>query len=169
LEPALEDQQEDVGLTQAQAHEEAQVVDMLGSDGGEELLRIKAFCAHILRTLALPLLREVESANKLRADAEPFTPRRVTRRSSSATTATPVPASAKPTRKASVAETVLLKALGFTAFDLAATDEELLAFKRMFDSPVCDQQLRVMAALFGKTMPVNGQEVQGGPAEAMAH
>jgi hypothetical protein len=169
FEPEVEDQQGDVGLTQAQVHEEAQIVDMLGSDGGEELLRIKAFCAHILRTLAPPLLREVESANKLRADAEPFTPRRVTRRSSSATTATPVPASAKPTRKASVAETVLLKALGFTAFDLAATDEELLAFKRMFDSPVCDQQLRVMAALFGKTMPVNGQEVQGGPAEAKAH
>jgi hypothetical protein len=68
-----------------------------------------------------------------------------------------------------VAETVLLKALGFTAVDLEATDEDLLAFKRMFDSPVCDQQLRIMAALFGKTMPVAGQEAQGGPAEIQAH
>jgi hypothetical protein len=68
-----------------------------------------------------------------------------------------------------VAETVLLKALGFTAMDLEATDEDLLAFKRLFDSPVCDQQLRIMAALFGKTMPAAGQEAQGGPAEIRAH
>jgi hypothetical protein len=64
---------------------------------------------------------------------------------------------------------VLLKALGFTAVDLAATDEDLLAFKRMFDAPVCDQHLRVMAALFGKTMPAEGQEAQGRPTEVQAH
>jgi hypothetical protein len=164
LEPVMEDQQGDLGFPQAQAHETA-----MQSLEGEELSRIKAFCAHMLKTLAPPLLREVESTNKLRADAEPFTPRRMTRRSSSAASAAPAPTPAKATRKASVAETVLLKALGFTAMDLEATDEDLLAFKRMFDSPVCDQQLRIMAALFGKTMPAAGQEVQGGPAEIRAH
>jgi hypothetical protein len=116
--------------------------------------------------LAPPLLCEVESANRLRADAEPFTPRRVTRRST--TTATSVPATEKTRKKASAAETVLLKALGFTHPDLAVSDEELVAFKRMFDSPVCDQQLRVMAAFFGKTMPSMEQETQRGAAEVEA-
>jgi hypothetical protein len=49
-----------------------------------ELARVKSFCSSILKTLAPPLLQEVEKATGLRADAEPFTPKRVTRRSTAA-------------------------------------------------------------------------------------
>jgi hypothetical protein len=46
-----------------------------------ELARVKNFCSSLLKTLAPPLLHEYEKATGLRADAEPFTPKRVTRRS----------------------------------------------------------------------------------------
>jgi hypothetical protein len=41
--------------------------------------RMRAFCARILKALAPPLLREVQSVSVLRPQAEPFTPRRSTR------------------------------------------------------------------------------------------
>jgi hypothetical protein len=41
------------------------------------LARMKDFCSRLLKSLAHPLLREVESS--LRANAEPFTPRRSSR------------------------------------------------------------------------------------------
>ncbi|KAM0834673.1 hypothetical protein ACQ4PT_063446 [Festuca glaucescens] len=126
LVPTVEAQQNVLGQAQEQA--------MHGMEN-EATARIKTFCANIIKALAPPLLREVESANRLRAEAEPFTPRRVTRRSS--TTTTPAPLADKPVKKASAAETVLLKALGITPADLVVSDEDLLAFKRMFDSPVC--------------------------------
>jgi hypothetical protein len=43
------------------------------------LCRIKMFCSSILKKLAPPFLREVEGSSGLRADAQPFTPRRLTR------------------------------------------------------------------------------------------
>jgi hypothetical protein len=43
------------------------------------LCRIRRFCSSILKKLAPPLLREVEGSSGLRADAQPFTPRRLTR------------------------------------------------------------------------------------------
>jgi hypothetical protein len=41
----------------------------------------------------------------------------------------------KPLKKASAAETVLIKALGITPTDLAVNGEDLRTFKVMFDSP----------------------------------
>jgi hypothetical protein len=123
---------------------------------GGDLACIKAFCASIIKTLAPPLLREVESMSRLRADAEPFTPRRVTRRATSAS----VSAVGKQAKKASTAETVLLKALGITPADLAVSEGDLLRFKRVFDEPMREQHLRVVAAIFGKTMPVSCQLVE---------
>jgi hypothetical protein len=49
-----------------------------------ELARVRSFCSSILKTLAPPLLSEFERTTGLRADAEPFTPRRVNRRSAAA-------------------------------------------------------------------------------------
>jgi hypothetical protein len=109
---------------------------------------MKEFCAKLLKTLALPLLREVESVSALRPDAEPFTPRRSARLGA--------PASAivgRQPRKASAAETVLLKALGITPMDLTVDDAALEEFRKFFDSPVREQHLRVLASIFGKTLP----------------
>jgi hypothetical protein len=106
-------------------------------------------CGSILKTLAPPLLREIESSNKLRAGAEPFTPRRITR-SSAGVVATPVTTKVK---KASAAETVLLKALGITPAELSVNEEDLESFRQLFDSPLREQHLRVVASIFGKRMP----------------
>jgi hypothetical protein len=65
-------------------------------------MRMKELCARILKSLAPPLLREVESMSSLRAAAEPFTPRRSSRFS------TPASRPGKATRKASAAESALL-------------------------------------------------------------
>jgi hypothetical protein len=118
-----------------------------------ETAKLKEFCANIIKTLAPPLLREVQLANTLRVDAEPFTPRRVTRRSAGVA----APATAKTVKKASAAEAVLLKALGITPADLSVSEEDLCAFKQMFDAPLSDQHLRIIAAIFGKLMPPSFQ------------
>jgi hypothetical protein len=128
--------------------------------------RLKRFCANIIKALAPPLLREVETSNKMNADAEPFTPRRVTRGSVAA--ATPIPRG-KPAKKATAAETVLLKALGITHTDLEVTEENLRAFKAMFDSPLCERQLRVMAAVFGKMVPPSFVDTEACQMEVLAH
>jgi hypothetical protein len=110
----------------------------------DQMARIKAFCASVIKTLAPPLLREVESSAKLRATAEPFTPKRVTRRSNLGAE-TGCTAKAK---KASAAESVLLKALGIVPAELAVDEEDVKLFRQMFDSPIREQQLRVVAAIF---------------------
>jgi hypothetical protein len=111
--------------------------------------RMKAFCAKILKTLAPPLLREVQATSALRPEAEPFTPRRSTR-------SNPAPAGpvlGKQPRKATAAEAVLLKALGITPAEMEVNEDALQEFKRFFDSPVREQHIRVLASVFGKTMP----------------
>jgi hypothetical protein len=102
----------------------------------------------------------------MNADAEPFTPRRVTRGSVAA--ATPIPRD-KPAKKATAAETALLKALGITHADLEVTEEDLCAFKTMFDSPLCERQLRVMAAVFGKMVPPSFVDTEACQVEVLAH
>ncbi|CAM0957701.1 unnamed protein product [Alopecurus aequalis] len=83
-----------------------------------------------LKALASPLLKEIDAANKLRAEAEPFTPKRVTRSVlASATFAAP------KVKKGSAAESVLMRALGITPDELTVTEENLQTFRRFFDSP----------------------------------
>ncbi|KAK1621227.1 hypothetical protein QYE76_026744 [Lolium multiflorum] len=111
--------------------------------------KMRRFCAMILKKLAPPLLREIESSNVLRREVDAITPRRVTR----ATATAPItPAPRKP-KKVSAAETVLLRALGITDAELDVSEEAIAEFRELFDSPVRDQHLRAMAAIFGKTMP----------------
>jgi N-acyl-L-homoserine lactone synthetase len=107
---------------------------------------MKQFCARILKALAPPLLKEVQSASRLRPEAEPFTPCRSSRFT------TPLQTTAKQTKKASAAEAVLLKALGITPAELAVDGMALLEFRQFFDSPLREQHLRVLAAIFMKTM-----------------
>lgn len=114
--------------------------------------KIRQFCAKIIKALAPPLLREIESTSKLRAEAEPFTPKRITRRSTLAS-GTAGNTTAKKKKQATQAETVLLKALGITAPDLEATEEDLIILQHLFTSPMKEQHLRTMAAIFGKMMP----------------
>ncbi|KAK1667747.1 hypothetical protein QYE76_055906 [Lolium multiflorum] len=113
-----------------------------------ELARVKNFCSSILKALAPPLLHEFEKTTGLRADAEPFTPKRVTRRSVAALAGT-------QTRMASAAESSLLKALGFCPENLAVREEDLRRFKEFFDSLIQDAHLRVLAAIFGKELPTS--------------
>jgi hypothetical protein len=130
-----------------------------GEDGGlkagekQALARMKEFCSCILKTLAPPLMREVESASMLHLEAEPFTPRRSLRLSTLA------PAGSRTSRKASAAETALLKALGVSPDQLTTDDEAIKELKQLFDSPLRDRQLHVLAAIFGKTMPAR-QKIQ---------
>lgn len=124
-----------------------------GGMSNEEMLafaKIKSFCANILKTLAPPLLKEIEGAKKLNAAADPFTPRRITRQQ--ALHATGAPSTTK-VKKASKAETVLLKALGIVPEDLSVNEEDLLIFRQIFDSLLRDQHMRVIASIFGKVVP----------------
>jgi hypothetical protein len=123
--------------------------------------RMKAFCAKILKTLAPPLLREVQAASVLRPEAEPYTPRR-SGRTSHTPPATPI---GKPPRKATAAETVLLKALGITPADLTVDEVALQEFKHFFDSPVREQHIKVLASVFGKTMPTRQEMERQGAVE----
>jgi hypothetical protein len=69
----------------------------------------------------------------------------------------------KQPRKATAAENVLLKALGITPSDLSVDDKALQEFRRFFDSLVREQHLRVLASVFGKTMPCRDELLQLGP------
>jgi hypothetical protein len=109
------------------------------------LAKIKTFCSCVLRTLAPPLLKEIESAKQLRPETEPFTPRRVTR---SGIKSGP----GKPFKRASAAEAVLLKALGIAPQDLAVDEKALHELKVLFDSPLKEQHLRAIASIFGKVV-----------------
>jgi hypothetical protein len=121
------------------------------------MARMKSFCARILKSLAPPLLREVESASSLRAEAEPFTPRRSTR------FAMPARHSIKAPKKTSTTESALLKALGISVDSLSADDDSIKELKQLFDSPLRDRQLHVLAAIFGKTMPPRSEIQRMGP------
>jgi hypothetical protein len=127
--------------------------------------KIKAFCAGILKALAPPLLKELESS-KLRREAEPFTPRRVTRQSTGAPMTT-----SKQQKKPSAADTALLKALGISpSAVLTVREEHMQELQSIFDSPVRDRQLRALAAIFGKTMPTSFANMDDGhlPAAVVA-
>jgi hypothetical protein len=112
--------------------------------------KMRHFCAAILKKLAPPLLKEIESSALLRQDDGLVTPRRVTRANAG------VPAcgtASRRSKKASAAEAVLLKALGITQSDLEVNEEAIEEFRSLFDSPVREQHLRAMATIFGKTVP----------------
>jgi hypothetical protein len=111
------------------------------------MARMKELCARILKSLAPPLLWEVESVSSLRAAAEPFTSRRSSRFS------TPASRPGKASREVSAAESALLKALGVSADSLSVDEDTVKELKQLFDSPLRDRQLHVLAAIFGKTMP----------------
>ena len=130
---------------------------------GEEeaaLGKMRRFCAGILKKLAPPLLREIESNVAARELAEP-TPRRITRAAGSNSGAV-APAPRKPRKVASPAETALLKALGISQPCLEVDEKAVQEFRGLFDSPVREQHLRTMAAIFGKSMPANGGDFQRG-------
>jgi hypothetical protein len=113
-----------------------------------ELARVRNFCSSILKALAPPLLQEFEKATGLRVDAEPFTSKRVTRRSVAVWAGT-------QTKMASAAESSLLKALGFCPENMLVREEDLRRFKEFFDSPIQDAHLRVLAVIFGKELPTS--------------
>jgi hypothetical protein len=100
-----------------------------GSDAAM-LAKLKVFCNNVIKTLAPPLLKEVESSRLLGQDVDLVTPRRFTRSSAS------VSRPSKPLKRASAAKNVLLKALGITPADLEVSEQALLDIKDMFDSPL---------------------------------
>ncbi|KAK1695761.1 hypothetical protein QYE76_012458 [Lolium multiflorum] len=126
--------------------------------------RIKAFCSSIIKKLAPPLLQEVESSSRLRAEAQPFTPRRLTR-----SAAMTVQDKGKKATKASAAETVLLKALGICPEELSVDEEHLASFNEIFDSPLGERHVRVMASIFGKMVPQSFDQQEGCRVVLAAH
>jgi hypothetical protein len=144
------------GLAHQNVHEQSpsevrleQASEVVAADTEKEkleLARVKSLCSSLLKAIAPPLLHEYEKTTGLRADTEPFTPKRLTRRSTAALAGTHV-------MMASAAESSLLKALGFCPENLAVDESDLRLFKEFFNSPVQDTHLRVMAAIFGKEIP----------------
>ncbi|XP_073352000.1 uncharacterized protein [Aegilops tauschii subsp. strangulata] len=110
------------------------------------LSNIKTFCAGLLKKLAPPLLKEFEGMSGVRAGQDPFTPRRATR-------STCIGGPRKS--RASAAETILLKTLGFDCEDLAISEDALGQLRMVFDSPLQEPQLRAIATIFGKAIPLN--------------
>lgn len=107
---------------------------------------IKAFCAGLLKKLAPPLLKEFEGLRGVKTGQDPFTPRRATRS---------VCAGSTRKMKASAAETVLLRTLGFDCDDPAVSEDALGQLRMVFDSPLQEPELRAIAAIFGKAIPLN--------------
>ncbi|KAK1626853.1 hypothetical protein QYE76_001168 [Lolium multiflorum] len=128
------------------------------------LCRIRMFCSSILKRLAPPLLREVDSSSGLRAEAQPFTPRRLTR-----STAMAAHERGKKASKASTAETVLLRALGICPEELSVEEEHLVSFNEIFDSPLGERHVRVMASIFGKMVPQSFDQQEGCRVAVEAH
>jgi hypothetical protein len=93
------------------------------------LSKMRHFCASILKKLAPPLLKEIESSVVARSQVVTTPPRRITR----ATGATPAPRTSK---KVSAAESTLLKALGISQAELEVSDAAIQDFRDLFDSPV---------------------------------
>jgi hypothetical protein len=152
---------EQLPIQDAESNEQVQLTPSMesqqraGMSPMEEIAlgKIKNFCAKLLKMLAPPLLKEIESSKELRAEAEPFTPRRVTRSTAVMTT------SGKPPRKVSTADTALLTALGIAPNELTVNEAHLEDLQHLFDSPLRDQHLRAIAALYGRTVPANCSEV----------
>lgn len=135
------------GVDDAEAVKQAELAALTEGMTCQEAVafaKLKSFCANIVKRLAPPLLKEVQ-ASALRTEAEPFTPRRSTRATKRSTTAT--------VTKATLAENVLLRALGLVPADLVPHEEDVQELKELFDTPLRDQHVRIIAALFGKPVP----------------
>ncbi|KAI4999462.1 hypothetical protein ZWY2020_004051 [Hordeum vulgare] len=122
--------------------------------------KLKWFCSTLMKKLAPPLLKEVQASN-LRAEAEPFTPRRYTRGSKKL--------SEHKSSRASHAENVLMRALGLVPDDLDVDDMVVSELQNIFDSPLRDQHVRVIATLFGKEVPPMGVLEKGSASVVRAH
>lgn len=109
--------------------------------------KLKKFCSSLVKKLAPPLLKEIQ-ASELRPNAEPFTPRRNTRAMKRAETKLP---------RASPAENALMTALGLMPQDLNVNDDTIAELQQLFDSPLRQQHVRVIAALFGKVLPTRAE------------
>lgn len=99
--------------------------------------RLKVFCSNIMKKLAPPLLQEVQ-ASALHPDAKPFTPKRTTRaakRNVGSSVAKPKPA-----------ENVLQRTLGLVPDDLIVDEEAVCELRKLFDSPLREQHVRVMSS-----------------------
>lgn len=105
--------------------------------------KLKWFCNELVLKLAPLLLMEVQLS--LRPEAEPFTPRRTTRGSKRAPTSKAC--------KATQAESVLMRGLGIVPEDLDGNEENIAELAEIFDSPLREQHIRVIVALFGKEVP----------------
>jgi hypothetical protein len=138
------------------------VVSLPASRGEATLDKLRMFCSNVLLTLAPPLLKEVQSSQSLGPEAEEVTPRRITRSGARQLVG-------KPPKKASTAETVLLKALGITPNDLEVDERALQKFRGMFDLLLQEQQLRVIAAIFGKVVPQEVLRRTSTPGGISAH
>lgn len=119
--------------------------------------KLKNFCVSIVKKLAPPLLKEVQ-ASSLRPETEPFIPRRTTRSTKRAGPA-----------KASPAENVLLHALGLAPHDLEVDEKIAEDLKGLFGSPLHEQHIRLIASLFGKSMPVGGDIAVGCSSSMVVH
>lgn len=84
-------------------------------------------------------------ASSLRPEAEPFTPKRTTR-------ATRRAASTQKGR-ATPAENVLMRALGLAPEDLEVDHARIEELNGLFDSPLREPHVKIIAALFGKDLP----------------
>ncbi|KAE8794045.1 hypothetical protein D1007_31340 [Hordeum vulgare] len=107
-----------------------------------------------------PTPSQGSQASNLRAEAEPFTPRRCTRGSKKL--------SEHKSNKASQAEDVLMRALGLVPDDLDVDDTVVTELQNIFDSPLRDQHVRVIAALFGKEVPPMDVLEKGSASEVLA-
>lgn len=104
--------------------------------------KLKWFCNALVKKLAPPVLLEVQST--LRPEAGPFTPRRATRSTKRA------PASRN---KATQAENVLMRAVAIVPEDLEGNDDHIAELAELFESPLREQHIRVIAEMFGKEVP----------------
>ena len=60
--------------------------------------------------------------------------------------------------KATPVENVLLHALGLVPADLVPHEDDVQELNELFDTPLRDQHVCIIAALFGKTVPFSGWE-----------
>ncbi|KAI5000966.1 hypothetical protein ZWY2020_010925 [Hordeum vulgare] len=135
-------------------------IDGMSAQESVAYTKLKWFCSSLMKKLAPPLLKEVQASN-LRAEAEPFTPRRCTHSSKKL--------SEHKSSRASQAENVLMRALGLVPDDLDVDDTIVIESQNIFDSPLRDQHVRVIAALFGKEVPPMGVLEKGSASAVRAH
>lgn len=139
----------EVGMLITQSREEGEAEGMTAQEA-VAYAKLKSFCSNIIKKLAPPLLKELQSS-KLRPDATPFTPKRTTRAAKKNITASRA--------KESPVENVLLHALGLVPDDLSVDDGVVQELKALFDSPLKEQHVRIIAGLFGKTIPATEEMV----------